>query len=200
MMPRLFDPFTQEKDVAARSQGGLGLGLAVVQRLAEQHGGTITAHSDGKGMGSRFVLKLPLHAESGSSRRDKDSYAMTVLIADDEPDVRATMRDLLELSGYRVLTTHDGRSALQTVLSSRPAAAIIDIRMPGIDGYEVARRIRAESETNSILLIALTGHGFDSDREESIAAGFDVHLTKPVSIPELQRILGEYRSSASGER
>ncbi|MDO8433869.1 MAG: ATP-binding protein [Candidatus Binatus sp.] len=195
MMPRLFDPFTQEKDVAARSQGGLGLGLAVVKRLAEQHGGTIAAHSDGKGLGSKFTLKLPLQAESESGRREADSYAMTVLIADDEPDVRATMKDLLEMLGYRVLTAHDGCSALQTVLSSRPAAAIVDIRMPGLDGYEVARGIRAESECNPMLLIALTGHGFDSDRKRSMEAGFDVHLTKPVSIPELQRILKDHWAS-----
>ena len=198
MMPRLFDPFTQEKDAAARSQGGLGLGLAVVKRLAEQHGGTITAYSEGKGMGSRFTLRLPLQAESESHPRDKGTHPMTVLVADDEPDARATMKDLLEMSGYRVMTTHDGPSALEAALSSRPAVAIVDIRMPGIDGYEVARRIRAESAGNPMLLIALSGHGFDSDRERSLAAGFDVHLTKPVSIPELQRILQDYQTSMLG--
>jgi CheY-like chemotaxis protein/two-component sensor histidine kinase len=199
----VFDLFTQVDRSLHRSQGGLGVGLTLVRQLVEMHGGSVEAHSEGPNRGSEFVVRLPALAEEPSSagggdpRRGEapDPVPRRLLVIEDNPAVAESLMKLLSLGGHEVRVFPDGPSALEGLTGYRPEIVILDIGLPGMDGYEVAQAIRKRSGTDSIVLIALTGYGQDQDRRRSLEAGFDYHLTKPVDPPALFSLI----SSAPGK-
>jgi signal transduction histidine kinase/ActR/RegA family two-component response regulator len=193
LLESVFEAFVQGERSLDRSQGGLGIGLTLVQRLAQLHGGSASAHSEGPGKGSRFTVRLPL-AEPPVARSAEATVpageSRDILIVEDNPDARETLRQLLELEGHRVRVAADGAAALAAMRAAPPQAALIDIGLPEMDGYELARRIRAELDgTTRPVLIAITGYGLPEDRERALAAGFDAHLVKPIELPTLQAAL-----------
>jgi signal transduction histidine kinase/CheY-like chemotaxis protein len=192
MLGEIFDLFTQADRGLARSQGGMGLGLTLVRTLVALHGGDIAVRSEGLGKGSDFVIRIPaaeeVHEEAPTAERPPRRSAATgcrVLVVDDSEDIRLMVQELLELAGHRVSTAVDGPQAVERLLAERPDIAFIDVGLPGFDGYEVARRVRAELPAE-IILVAVTGYGQDEDRARALAAGFDRHLTKPVSLEALE--------------
>ena len=199
LLPRIFEMFTQGERRLDRSQGGLGVGLTLARRLAELHGGSIDAHSDGPGLGSEFVVRLPALVPELSSAplpRLESAEApslegsTTVLLVEDNVDAAAMLFELLQMVGYKVHVAHDGPSGLELAARVQPDVVVLDIGLPGMDGYEVAQRLRRDPRTASGLIIALTGYGQESDRRRSRQAGFDHHLVKPVDIDELDRVIG----------
>ena len=194
LLPRIFDLFAQGERGLDRSEGGLGVGLSVVKRLVEMHGGTIAAHSGGAGTGSEFVVRLPALAAVPEQRRLPSIVAghrahARVLIVEDNPDASDALHMLLELLGHKVAVVRDGPAALEAVRESIPDVALVDIGLPGMDGYEVARRARPLASPGQMTLIALTGYGRDEDKARALAAGFDYHLTKPVDVDALRTLL-----------
>ena len=194
MLPRIFEMFVQVESVLDKSEGGLGIGLALAKGLTELHGGSIEARSARLGCGSTFTLRLPLEPATAARATDNTRDATTpsapgrrVLIADDNVDSAASLAMLLELQGHQVEVVHDGASAVRRLEETRPEFALLDIGMPQVNGYEVARRIRAQPWGASIKLIALTGWGQEQDRLEALEAGFDDHLVKA----------GGYRATAA---
>jgi signal transduction histidine kinase len=213
LLPMIFDMFTQLRNDTGRSQSGLGIGLALVRKLLEMHGGTVTASSDGDGLGSEFLMTLPMISNDGvrvSASADKrangrdasaDAPASTdssatpqvrrrILVADDNSDALESLATLLELGGHEVFSAANGALALESAERNLPDVALLDIGMPQLDGYEVARRIRAQPWGRRITLVALTGWGQDSDRRRSGEAGFDSHLVKPLDLDKLTELLG----------
>ncbi|MET0984444.1 MAG: PAS domain-containing protein [Steroidobacteraceae bacterium] len=191
---RIFTMFAQLAGTRHRSEGGLGIGLALVKGLVELHGGSVAVHSAGQGQGSTFSVRLPLPTEAGedaatTSSAHQASSGCRILVADDSRDGADALCLLLELSGHDVRVAYDGVSALALAQSHRPAVAIIDIGMPDLDGYGVARALRAEPWGRSLLLIAMTGWGQDSDKAAARQAGFDEHLTKPVDPGRLEQMV-----------
>ena len=190
----IFEMFAQVEAAATRSEGGLGIGLALVHGLTELHGGTVEAHSKGPGHGSEFIVKLPIVAAHafGTSNTDLPEPAPVgrrVLVADDNQDAADSLAMILEMAGHDVRVVHDGRSALSVAHSFRPDAVLLDIGMPQLSGYEVARALRKQPWGNGLTLIALTGWGQDGDRQQAVDAGFDRHLTKPVDPDALEMLL-----------
>jgi CheY-like chemotaxis protein len=192
MLTRIFDLFTQVERSLDRSRGGLGIGLTVVRSLVELHGGSVRASSDGLGRGSRFEVRLPLSSaappRASPSTPPPAVRSRRVLLIEDSADIREMLGALLRDAGHRVDTTPDGPAGLEQVRAARPDVVLIDIGLPGMDGYEVARAIRAELGSD-VLLAALTGYGQPGDRERARRAGFDAHLTKPVRLKALQKLL-----------
>jgi signal transduction histidine kinase/CheY-like chemotaxis protein len=202
MLPRVFDLFTQVESSIPRSQGGLGLGLPLVRSLVELHGGRVSAASPGPGGGSEFVVRLPLRQSSGAAEcrptltgrmagGSAPGQGLRILIVEDNQDGRESLRDLLEIWGYRVDLAEDGPAGLEHALAAPPDVALIDIGLPGYDGNEVARRIRANLNGHSPCLIAMTGYGQPEDRGRALEAGFDTYLVKPVEPEMLSRLLAE---------
>ena len=195
MVPQVFDLFTQAERSLDRSQGGLGLGLTLVKRLTEMHGGTVSAASEGLGRGCEFVVRLPASAGASAPGRGEGPDhaprppARRVLVVDDNMDAADSLAMLLRLEGHEVGTRYNGPAALEAARSLRPEVVFLDIGLPGMDGYEVARRLRGQSELGEIFLVAVTGVGQEEDRRRSREAGFDVHLTKPVDPREVARLL-----------
>jgi PAS domain S-box-containing protein len=196
LLPGVFEPFMQAAPALERSHGGLGIGLSLVKRLVEMHGGTVEATSAGKDKGSEFVVRLPLPGdarpaatESGDGAAAGPAPRRRVLVADDNRDSAQTMTLLLAKMGADVRTAYDGDEALTLAGQARPDVVLLDIGMPKMDGYEVARRIRAAPWGADIKLIALTGWGQDEDRRRSKEAGFDHHLVKPVNPKVLRDVL-----------
>ena len=194
---RIFDMFVQADARDSRAQSGLGIGLTLARSLVELHGGSISAGSEGCGHGSEFVVRLPLldgrHASESSSDAalpDIDG-APRILVVDDNQDAANTLGALLRVLGADVRIAHDGRAALDAFAAFRPAVTFLDLGMPGMDGYEVAHRIRARGGANGAILVALTGRGQEKDRHCTAAAGFDHHLIKPARIDALQAVLAE---------
>ena len=193
-LPHVFDLYTQLDVGADRPQGGLGIGLTLVRRLVELHGGTIAAVSPGAGRGSEFTVRLPAAdapAAAGAGREHPAAAAgpgRHILIVEDNRDGRESLAMLLELVGHRVAVAEDGPRGVEAALAVRPDVVLIDIGLPGLDGYGVATRVRAELG-GGVLLVALTGHGQPDDRRLATEAGFDAHLTKPVGLTELQALL-----------
>jgi signal transduction histidine kinase/CheY-like chemotaxis protein len=191
LMGRLFQPFVQGAQSLERAQGGLGLGLALVRRIAQLHGGSVEARSEGEGTGSRFILRLPL---AGGAAPETDPAAAPrpdrrrVLVVEDMEDARESLRALLEMEGHEVDLAADGPQALLKLKSFRPDVALIDIGLPGMNGYEVAREARAAGG-DEVVLVALTGYGQEADRREALEAGFDLHLTKPITLADLNQAL-----------
>ena len=195
LLPHVFDLFTQAERSLDRSQGGLGIGLCLVQRLVELHGGTVAAHSV-QGQGSEFVVRLPAMlawiAPPGplaAAPAGLPEKHCRVLVVDDNVDAAQTMGMLLDLSGYEVRMVHDGLGAVDAALAWRPDAVLLDIGLPGLSGYGVARRIRLEPALEGMVLIALTGYSQETDRQFSKDAGFDHHLAKPASFELVESIL-----------
>jgi CheY-like chemotaxis protein len=197
LLPRIFDAFIQADQSLARSAGGLGVGLALVRKLCELHGGTVTAASAGPGKGSEFVLRLPLAAAPQEtvasseplSTAAADAVAQRVLVVDDNADLAASTAALLDLWGHEVSVVHNGRYVVGTALAFRPAVVLLDIGLPGMDGFEVARQIRATAELADVRLIAITGYGQEHDIERARDVGFDAHLIKPVQPDALKAII-----------
>ena len=202
LLPRVFDMFTQAKRSLDRAQGGLGLGLTLVRRLVEQHGGSVAASSGGPGRGSEFVVSLPILRDAAPAVPDASPRSAPtlsrhhILLFEDNADGREAMRTLLELSGHRVDVAVDGPSGIELARRAQPEVAVIDIGLPGLDGYQVAAALRAH-EGARIRLIALTGYGQADDRRRALEAGFDAHLVKPVQPEELVRVLAELTSAGT---
>lgn len=194
MMPRLFDIFTQAGPALERAQGGLGIGLALVRGLVVLHGGTVEARSDGPGLGSTFVVRLPLAVRAASvlgvpQQPESRAAGRRLLIADDRADSADTMAMLLQLTGHDVRTAYSGEDAIAVAEAFRPDVALIDLGMPRVSGYDVCRRIRQEPWGRQMCLVAVTGWGQEEDRRRTAEAGFDFHLVKPVDPDEVQQLL-----------
>jgi signal transduction histidine kinase/CheY-like chemotaxis protein len=196
-LPYVFDLFVQADVGLDRSRGGLGIGLTLVRRLVELHGGTVEAFSHGIGRGSCFTVRLPAAAEKPPIAVPQEQAptpaTRRVLVVEDLTDAREMHRLVLERAGHEVFEAVDGPSALATFQRVKPDVVMIDIGLPGMNGHELARRIRSEPDGGSVLLVALTGYGFPEDRERSRQAGFDVHFVKPVDQVDLRRALSRKR-------
>jgi len=208
LLPRLFQLFTQVDGAAHRAQGGLGIGLALVRQLIQMHGGSVTAYSQGPGQGSEFLIRLPLRLKqqrdaSGGiegmpmeAEEESGKRGHRILLADDNRDALDSLATLLQCDGHEVHTAADGAEALEVAADCRPDVVLLDIGMPKLDGYEVARRIRAEPWGKSTVLIALTGWGQDEDRRRSREVGFDSHLVKPLDPDALSTLLSKLPARA----
>ncbi len=197
MLPHVFDMFMQADRSLDRAQGGLGIGLTLVRRLVELHGGSVMAYSAGLGQGSEFKVRLPLSnkplaARPRATSPSNQSSGRTgrILVVDDSRDAAESLVMLLQLQGHEVRSASDGPGALEAARAFQPDVVLLDIGLPGMDGYEVARRLREEEGAQKVLLVAMTGYGQDEDRRRSAEAGFDHHLIKPVDLGELQEVLG----------
>ena len=191
LLPRVFDLFTQGQRSLDRAQGGLGIGLTLVRRLVELHGGRISATSDGPSKGSTFVVRLP-RAEARLAdvvplSAEIVSTPKRILIVEDDPDVRQALRMQLVMAGHEVHEAENGKFGIEIVQRVRPDVVLLDIGLPGIDGYEVARVLKSRQDCPR--LVAVTGYGRPEDKERAMMAGFDILITKPVGLDELQRIL-----------
>ena len=201
LLPRIFDMFVQER-VTPDGAGGLGLGLGLVKRLVELHGGTVAAESAGIGKGSAFELRIPLMEDPSSfiaqarTTTGPELRPLRAVVCDDAADLRELVADLLRLRGHDVTVVEDGATAIRVICDERPDVALIDIGLPEMDGYEVARRITRALGTSRPRLIAMTGYGQESDRATAFAAGFDAHIVKPASA---DKILGALYGSAEDE-
>jgi len=197
MLHGVFDLFTQVDTPIDRALGGLGIGLTVVRSLVELHGGAVHAHSDGHDRGSEFLVRLPLLPRSRVQPAERKRRAVAagsrlrVLLVEDNVDAAETLSELLELWGHEVRVAHRGEAASDLAVALRPHVAILDIGLPGMDGYAVAAALRAQDGLASTRLVALTGYGQEQDRERSLRAGFDLHLTKPVDPERLQELLAQ---------
>jgi len=203
MLPRIFDLFTQDRSAMDLSQGGLGIGLTLVQSLVRMHGGTVSVNSPGRGQGSEFVVKLPLipspaPAVEPPAPAVSDLKRLRVLVVDDNQDATDSLARLLQHLGAEVRAVHDGASALRALETYHPSLVLLDIGMPEMDGYEVARHIRKLDPNKEMMLIALTGWGQDEDRKRSFRAGFDHHLVKPTDIAALQELINSVSRGREG--
>jgi len=179
--------FFQGKALFKQVNSGLGVGLALAKALVELHGGTIESRSEGENMGAEFLIRLPV--PSGLPQVDSDLSNKSVLLVDDNPDQLAGLAELLRMRGYKVIEAGGGFEALRLASEFKPASCVIDIGLPGIDGYEVARRLRALPETSASRLVALTGYNIRDEQQPFKDAGFDRYLLKPTEVDELDRIL-----------
>jgi two-component system, sensor histidine kinase len=206
-LPHVFELFTQGKREAHQAQGGLGIGLALVRSLVEQHGGQVRADSAGRGLGAEFSVWLPLSTTTSPSVtsevvpvRESAAPGIRVLVVDDNRDAADALAMLLQSQGIPHRVTHDGPSALLVADSFRPGVVLLDIGMPGMDGYEVARQLRGHPDHAGVLLIALTGWSYPQDHARSRAAGFDHHLRKPADIDQLMRLLASVEPARVSRR
>jgi PAS domain S-box-containing protein len=196
MLPRIFDMFTQVNNALDRSQGGLGIGLTLVRRLIEMHGGSVEAASEGLGHGSEFIVRLPIAPEWQDNHQTKVENvqyptlpARRILVVDDNVDAAGSFAQLLQIMGHDTRLAHDGPTALEAVQSYRPHMILLDIGLPGMNGYEVARRLRAQTELQDMQLVAVTGWGQEEARRRAYESGFDHHLTKPIELTTLEKLL-----------
>lgn len=193
LLPQIFDLFVQTEQGLDRSEGGLGVGLALVRKLVELHGGEVLAHSDGADRGSAFRVTLPRHAPglptAEPSRPPAGTGRQRVVLVEDQADAREMLKAVLEAMGFEVFEASDGEQAIATIARVRPDVALVDIGLPVIDGFEVARRLRAKPELDDVLLVALTGYGTEDDIEAARAAGFGEHLTKPADPKQIEEII-----------
>jgi CheY-like chemotaxis protein len=204
VLSRLFEPSTHEERLNSGEHGGLGIGLIVVRGLVQMHGGSVEARSEGAGQGSTFTVRLPLltadefelklePARDGAPIQESVSMQETgglrILVVDDNQDSAGSMTLLLELQGHEVQVAHAGPAALKLANEGRPDVILLDIGMPGMNGYEVARQLRGQGAFADTLLIAVTGYGRASDVKQTESAGFDYHLVKPIDYDKLQSLL-----------
>jgi signal transduction histidine kinase len=196
VLSQIFELFSQGERAPNEAQGGLGIGLSLVKNLVEMHGGNVIGHSDGLGYGSEFVIRLPCLVENTAPPDAIPDQGITagdgvprrILVVDDNRDAAESLAMLLRLGGHEVLVANDGHEALEISATQRPAVVLLDIGLPGMDGYEVCRRVREQGLANT-QIIAMTGFGQERDRRRSKEAGFDLHTVKPVQIDELMRLL-----------
>jgi PAS domain S-box-containing protein len=203
VLPHVFDLFTQADRSLDRSHGGLGIGLCLVKKLVDLHGGSAEAHSEGPGRGSEFVVRMPL-AEAPAEPEARDAApqpaaSCRVLVVDDNLDAATTLGMMFAAWHHQVEVAHDGLAALEKARHQHPDIMLLDIGLPGIDGYEVARQLRSESGFENMLLVAITGYGQEDDRRRSQEAGFDLHLVKPVDSRMLKSLVAEYECRRSTE-
>ncbi|HEX3129232.1 MAG TPA: PAS domain S-box protein [Thermoanaerobaculia bacterium] len=206
LLPRIFDLFVQEDRSLARSHGGLGIGLTLVRSLVERHGGRVEARSEGLGHGSEFAVHLPVLSGVAAISEQSDRHAPAaehgparVLLVEDNLDAADALAELLRMWGHEVEVVHDGASAVGRAGEERPDVVLLDIGLPGMDGYQVAGALRALPELHGALLVALTGYGQETDRRRTAAAGFDHHLVKPVDLEELKRLVATGRGIGRGD-
>ncbi len=200
MLPKIFEPFTQVEHTLDRAQGGLGIGLTLVRRLVELHGGTVQAFSEGRGRGSEFVIRLPTVSKplpsTGGGRSNgaakTPSSRRRILIVDDNRDSADSLAMLLNMLGHEVRTAYDGEDGLHVAEQFSPDIILLDIGLPRLSGLETARRLRDDLGLRGTLLIAMTGYGQDEDKRRSQEAGFNAHLVKPVDFGELQRMVERF--------
>jgi signal transduction histidine kinase len=206
LLPHVFNLLAHAERSPDRPQGGLGIGLTLVKHLVEQHGGTVEAHSAGAGRGSEFVVRLPMTRTAADRRRPQNSddvspkkannpYAKRVLVVDDNVYAAEGLARLLRLDGHNVDVAYDGTSGLKAALARRPDVIFLDIGLPGLDGYAVARKMR-DAGLTGVTLVALTGYGKDDDRRRARTAGFDEYLVKPAEPAELRRLLDDVQHPA----
>ena len=201
VVPRIFELFVQAERRLDRSLGGVGVGLTLVRELVEKHGGTVEARSPGLGKGSEFIVRLPSAegvpvappSEPEGASLPAEGFPLRVLVADDNTDSADALAMLLQMGGDEVRVAYDGVSALEEAKAFRPHVVLLDIGMPGMDGYEVARRLRAAPATRGILLVAASGWGAEEDRTMSKEAGFDHHLVKPFDLNALEKLLRSFK-------
>jgi CheY-like chemotaxis protein len=196
-LPDVFDLFSQVESTLDRAQGGLGIGLALVRSIVEMHGGSVHAESAGRGQGSQFIVRLNRSEPRAAARKappvgrdalERGGPPRRVLLVDDNRDASESLAILLTMTGHEVVTAGDGPQALEILRQHDPDVILLDIGLPGMDGYKVCRRIRGE-ELSAATIVAMTGFGQDRDRELAKAAGFDAHLVKPVAIGRLLSLL-----------
>ncbi len=202
MLPRIFELFVQVDHASTKDQGGLGIGLTLVKNLVEMHNGTVEVHSEGLGKGSEFVVRLPVSQEAIEDRRSVAAERSThvpspsglrLLVVDDNQDAAVSLAMLLQLQGHEVRVAHSGMAALEMTRSYLPHVIFLDIGMPGMDGYEVARRMRQQPGLENVVLAALTGWGQQEDRRRTSEAGFNHHLVKPPEPTALAGVLDSFR-------
>ena len=203
MLPHVFEMFSQGEHTRARMLGGLGIGLTLVKRLVEMHGGTVAGDSAGPDMGSTFVIRLPALVESSECSQPQaegpvrmSPPSLRILIVDDNRDAADSLAMLLQTTGHDIRTAYDGLEAVQVANEFQPEVALLDIGLPKIDGHEVAQRLRREPWAQHACLIAVTGWSDETDRARSRAAGFDHHLVKPLDTGHLARLLSSIERSA----
>jgi CheY-like chemotaxis protein len=201
-LPRVFDMFTQVAPALERSHGGLGIGLALVKGLVELHQGSVVARSDGLGKGSEFIVRLPVaqltqdHAPVTTGPKVlANGPARRILVVDDNRDGATSLSTLLRLMGHTTSTAHDGESAIATAEDFRPEIVLLDIGLPKLNGYDVARRIRLAPWGKDVTLVAVTGWGQEEDKRQALNAGFDLHLTKPMDANAALHIIERHRKS-----
>jgi CheY-like chemotaxis protein len=203
LLPHVFDLFTQGERTPDRSQGGLGIGLALVKALVSLHHGEVAVHSDGKGQGSCFTVVLPLAAGQGAADAPESGPQaaigpLHILLTDDNVDAAESLAALLRIEGHQVDVCYNGAQALAQAARHVPDVCILDVGLPDMTGLELARRLRADAATRSALLVALTGYGQPHDRRASAEAGFDHHLVKPVEPVALEALLVDYARRRPG--
>jgi CheY-like chemotaxis protein len=203
MLPHVFELFTQAEWSLHQAQGGLGIGLAIVRRLVALHGGTITVHSAGLGQGSEFTVRLPASAARDKPARAQDRGPVPtpekqprhrILVVDDNVDAAQSLGMLLTFEGHEVRVVHDGPAALRTAADFSPEVVLLDLGLPGMDGYQVACRLREHFGRDQLLIVAITGYGQDEDRRRSQEAGCSAHLLKPIDLDALRTLLGHASS------
>jgi len=206
VLPRVFELFVQEQQAIDRAQGGLGLGLAVARSLVLLHGGSLTAHSDGIGKGSEFCITLPvLNGDAADLTPPAGRYVPVrstehspmVLIVDDNADAAELLAEYLQMLGYRTTLAYDAPAALALVSDVKPDIALLDIGLPVMDGYELAKRLRETEALANLKRIALTGYGQDSDRQRALDAGFNIHMVKPLNLELLEKTISTLLESAA---
>jgi CheY-like chemotaxis protein len=205
MRKRIFEPFFQAQKTIHQSDGGMGIGLTLVQSLVRLHQGEIQVESAGRGRGTEFIVRLPLTTKLPDDRADDDrlpaaAKILKLLLVEDNEQLRETTQSLLELEGYKVSVASDGMSALTAIELERPDVALVDIGLPEIDGYSVARRVRDRQMGNGIFLVALTGYGQESDKRKAAEAGFDEHVTKPLDLRRLHKMLNKVAERLMNEK
>lgn len=200
MLPKIFDLFVQAEKVTKKTKGGLGIGLFLVQRLAKLHGGTITAESRGHNKGSEFVLHLPIKNNLSAHKEERtfthnmsstNGNTKRILVVDDNRDAADSLGKLLSRLGHIVSITYNGKEALSTAKGMLPDIAFVDIAMPEMDGYEVAKKLKKKMSLSQTKLVALTGFGQKEDKEKALRAGFDLHYVKPITLSTLKEIIGD---------
>ncbi len=206
VLPHLFDLFAQSERTLDRSEGGLGIGLTLVRRLTEMHGGSVEAHSEGSGKGSEFVVRLPvvegpvpIVARLERVQKTIAARRRRILVVDDNQDSVRTLTKLLQILGHEVRNASDGLLALEVLKTFQAEVVLLDIGLPGIDGYELCRRLRCQSKFDETVLVALTGYGSPEDRLQSQQAGFNAHLVKPVDVEALKQLLAQPPALLHGE-
>jgi CheY-like chemotaxis protein len=204
MLGHIFEMFTQVDRSLEKAQGGLGVGLTIVLRLVELHGGTVEARSEGHGLGSEFLVRLPVapvpgqgRQRDGEDRRSGEGVRRRILVVDDNKDAARSLAMMLRLMGNEVRVEHDGLAGVAAAAEFRPEAILLDIGMPKLNGYDACRRIREEPWGRDAVIVALTGWSQDEDKRRAQEAGFNGHLVKPVDPAALEKLLDELWSKAS---